>query len=699
MSDSTSSSITTTTSSSGTKRVSGLYSGMDVDSMVSASLTNEQNKIDTANKNLQYAQWKKEAYEDVNSAVTEFQNKYFTSTSSSSILLSSKLNTKTATLSKATSAFTVSASASANVSNFTVVSTQVATYAKVNSAQIANTSNITGDDGKTVSLGKATLAQIAKANGVNGLNTVDFKTKTGAKSILTIAAPTDEDPDATTTISITNSDEETVAIGNATIAQIAEARGVTLNTHEVSTTDDETGETTTKNVITLNINGKDVDIDADGTIDNMLSAINGTAGINVKASFDSTAGTFTFESTELGGDVTVSGSDGLFTTADGTGLLEGMTDGTKQYIQINIETADVDDNGNETENKVTTINIDANGTLTDMMSAINNANTGIKATYNELTDKFSFTSTEIGSKKISISQAGEDDGFLFNSSGTGLLDQNMSSTGKNSEIVIEDEDGAVKVYHPNGNKLTVGGYTFAITGDMSESEGRVGVTTETNVDDMVSRIKDFVTGYNDLVTKLTNLVNETRNYDYDPLTDAEKKEASDSEIAELEAEAKKGILYGDTNIRSLLTKMRSSLNSIESSSGLKLRDLGISTGNYFTTEVQGTLEIDEDKLRAAVEADPEGVTELFTKATTTNADGTTSGGIATTLSTYTKQYIKNCKNVTLTNWDKKISTYEDKLQELKDLFADREDELYSKFSQLEVLLSQMDASSSMFYSS
>jgi flagellar hook-associated protein 2 len=699
MSDSTSSSITTTTSSSGTKRVSGLYSGMDVDAMVSASLTNEQNKIDTANKNLQYAQWKKEAYEDVNSAITEFQNKYFSSTSSSSILLSSKLNTKTTTLSRETSAFTVSASASAVVNNFSVVSTQVATYAKVNSAQIANTTGMTDDNGETVSLGKATLAQIAKANGVDGLNTVDFNTKTSTNSILKIAAPTDDDPDATTNISIKDSYGDVIAIGKATIAQIADTRGVTLNTHEVSTTNDETGETTTKNVITLNINGKDVDIDADGTIDNMLSTINNTEGLNVKASFDSTAGTFTFESTERGGNVTVSGSDGLFATADGTGLLEGMTDGTKQYIQINIETADVDDDGNETNNKVTTINIDANGTLTDMMSAINNANTGVKATYNELTDKFSFTSTTIGGKKISISQAGDDDGFLFNSSGTGLLDQNMSSTGKNSEIVIKDEDGATKTYHPDGNQLTVGGFTFAITGDMSADEGEVGVTTESNVDDMVSRIKDFVTGYNDLVTKLTNLVTETRNYDYEPLTDAEKEEASDSEIEKLEAEAKKGLLYGDSNISSLLRKMRSSLNSIENSTGLKLRDIGISTGNYFTTEVQGTLEIDEDKLRAAIEADPDGVTELFTKSTTTNADGTTSGGIATTLSTYTKQFVKNCKNVTLTNWDKRISTYEDKLEKLKDLFADREDELYTQFSQLEVLLAQMDASSSMFYSS
>ena len=572
--------VTSTTSSSGKTRISGLYSSIDVDGMVKASLTNEQNKIDSANKKLQKAQWKKEAYENVNTLVKDFQNTYLSYTSSKSILSASYLKTNTVSLSQSTSAVTVAASSSATVNKFTITNTQQASYARINS----------------------------------GTFSADFS-------------------------GITNDAGEEVKLGTATISQLAQAMGTELNT---ITKDDG------KEYIQLNINGQDVDISTDSTISQMMSTINN----------------FTYKAT--------------------------------------------DDDGNEVDKSL-----------------------GVKVTFNEFTNKFSFQSTELStSLDIKAGTAygtnGGGDGLFFNyskevdgstvSEDKGLFGSTaQSAQGLESSITIVDEDGVSRTYTQkdkelSGNVLSVGGYTITITGDYSASDtdSGIGVTMQTDTDAMVDKITDFVNAYNELVKSLTTMVTERPNSKYDPLTDAEKEKASDSEIEKLEAEAKKGILYGDSNIRSLLTNLRSAMNNIESSSGTSLRDIGIGTGNYFSTDVQGTLEIDTDKLRSAIENNASDVVDLFTRASSaaSSASATTqtpdqlnkSGGIGSVFKTYSSNFISNNTNNTISNWTKRISNYEDKLEKLKDLFADREDALYTQFSQLEVLLSQMDASSSMFYS-
>lgn len=578
MADSTT--VTSTTSSSGKTRISGLYSSIDVDGMVKASLTNEQNKIDSANKKLQKAQWKKEAYENVNTLVKDFQNTYLSYTSPKSIWSASYLKTNKVSLSQSTSAVDVAASASATVNKFTITNTQQASYAKINS----------------------------------GTFSADFS-------------------------GITNDAGEEVKLGTATISQLAQAIGTKLNT---ITKDN-------KEYIQLNINGHDVDIRADSTISDMMSTINN----------------FTYKAK--------------------------------------------DNDGNEIDKSL-----------------------GVKVSFNEFTNKFSFQSTELStSLDIKAGTAygtqGGGDGLFFNyskevdgntvSGDKGLFGSTAKSAkGLESSITIVDEDGISKTYTKNdkelsGNVLSVGGYTITITGDYKASgaDSGIGVTMQTDTDAMVDKITDFVNAYNDLVKSLTTMVTEKPNSKYDPLTDAEKEKASDSEIAKLEAEAKKGILYGDSNIRGLLTNLRSAMNTVKSTAGTSLRDIGIGTGNYFNTDVQGTLEIDTDKLRSAIENNASDVVDLFTKASSAASSTSTttktpdevnkSGGLASVFKTYSSNFIKNNTNNTISNWTKKISNYEDKLKSLKDLFADREDALYTQFSQLEVLLSQMDASSAMFYSS
>lgn len=577
------SSISSSTSTSGTQRVTGLYSSMDIDAMVSASMTSEQTRIDNMQKDLDYAEWQKEAYQDVNTLVSDFQNKYFSYSSKTSLINSSSFNMKTTTIT-GTNAVSVTAGSNAEVESFSVLSATKAQTAKIvtNSLDSADFTGMTTEAGKDVTVNNTTIKQLAEAMGAT-LNISRTETRTVEEEVDKL----DENGEKVL-------DDE----GNVVKEKITK--------------------TVTDEYITLNVNGKDVEINTSGTIGNMISAIN-NADAGVEMSYNGFSMKLELEATAEGAEnnFTISGNDGLF--------------------------------------------FGANGLLGAADEEISTANAGAQS--------------DSGVKVVS---------------------------GTDATMKIEDENGDIVSYEFSSNTYSVAGYTFTINDSFDTANGDAAqdVKMKTDVDAMVERITSFVDDYNELITKLNDMVTEKRSYTYDPLTDKEKDELSDKELEEYEQKAKEGLLYGDRNIRNLISQMRSALNSIETDSGLSLRDIGIGTGNYFTSKTAGELQIDEAKLRSAIEADAGEVTELFTQSasTTTSASGKgISAGIAKTFGDLTSSYVKNSKNVTIANITTRISNYEDRLERLKELFATKEDNLYSQFASLEASLSQMDAYASMFY--
>ena len=80
---STSSTSATTTSSS--RRYTGLISGLDVDTLVKNLSKGTQTKIDRLTQKKQLASWRQTSYREVTTALQEFQDKYFKTSSSSCI--------------------------------------------------------------------------------------------------------------------------------------------------------------------------------------------------------------------------------------------------------------------------------------------------------------------------------------------------------------------------------------------------------------------------------------------------------------------------------------------------------------------------------------------------------------------------------------------------------------------------------------
>ncbi|CDM68833.1 Flagellar hook-associated protein [Clostridium bornimense] len=88
-------------------RITGLATGLDVDSLVKSMVSLQQSRVDKAKQNLQTVTWKQTLYRDLMKEANEFKNKYFNVTSSSNMLSSKNLSTFKASGLSSTAGITV----------------------------------------------------------------------------------------------------------------------------------------------------------------------------------------------------------------------------------------------------------------------------------------------------------------------------------------------------------------------------------------------------------------------------------------------------------------------------------------------------------------------------------------------------------------------------------------------------------------
>ncbi len=169
-----------------------------------------------------------------------------------------------------------------------------------------------------------------------------------------------------------------------------------------------------------------------------------------------------------------------------------------------------------------------------------------------------------------------------------------------------------------GNTVTINGVSFTFK---QVSEQPVTVRVEHDVDRAVDTVKRFVESYNALLENLQEKLSEKRDFKYPPLTESQKKELTEKEIAEWQEKARSGLLRSDPLLTRLMNELRSALTrpTEGSESFGMLFEVGVTTGAWFEG---GRLRVDEDKLREALAKDPAGVAALFTHQ---GADPTTSG--------------------------------------------------------------------------
>lgn len=366
-----------------------------------------------------------------------------------------------------------------------------------------------------------------------------------------------------------------------------------------------------------------------------------------------------------------------------------------------------------------TISFTKDTNLSTFIEKINSSDAGVKLSYNSTTQRFTLASAEEG--EVNEITFGDDSstkatlkslGFA-GSDGTVYKDADHYSAGKDAILTI---DGVETTRTSNtidlqGMNITLNSVTDADNdGEISESE-TLTIGNEVDVDGIYDTLSKFVEEYNTLIGDLNKQVKEKRakadDYSYyEPLTDQQKKEMDEDEIKLWEEKAKTGLVYRDSAISTVLSKMRSALySSLTKVDGTKisLYNLGITTSSDFTE--QGKLVIDEEKLKASIKENPEDIISIFTgsgtngKGLADQIDDIIDSAIGTKGSLREKAGIVGTASVDQNTLSKQIKELNDKISKEKERLVEKENKYYSLFSSMESSVmnsnSQLDALLSM----
>jgi flagellar hook-associated protein 2 len=331
-------------------------------------------------------------------------------------------------------------------------------------------------------------------------------------------------------------------------------------------------------------------------------------------------------------------------------------------------------------------------TLSTVMQKINSSNAGVTISYSSITDRFTMTADESGAgENIAITQSG------------GNL---LTALGLSNSTVADITPGQNAILSVNNVLITRSSNTFEIDGAnvtlKAESTTPVTLTMTGDATSLTDTIKKFVEDYNTMIDYVNGLVKEDVDSDYQPLTDDQKEEMSETEITTWEKKAKSGILRNDTTIKSISSKLHSFVTGL-SVNGTSLNTLGISSAGYGEN---GKLKIDETKLKEALKTKGSEIKELFTSENgisnklndvitgatkTTGVKGSRGtlielAGFDSTTSATQNSIYDQMKKIT-----KNITSLQGKLE-------DEETRLWNKFTAMETAINNLNSQSSVLSS-
>lgn len=335
----------------------------------------------------------------------------------------------------------------------------------------------------------------------------------------------------------------------------------------------------------------------------------------------------------------------------------------------------------------------ASDTVQEVINQVNSSDAGVTLSYSSLTDKFTLKSNSAG-KANDISFSDTSGNFLGTTLG---LAGNEIQDASDAQFTL---DGITTTR--SSNSFNIDGVEYTLKSDYSSAGNDIDISVNSNPDDLVDKIKGFVDKYNDLIDDINTKLTEKRYYDFDPLTEDQKKELTEDEVEQWEEKARSGILRSDSTLQSLVRNMRSAL--YESVDGLGLYNIGITTSSSYSDK--GKLIIDEDKLKDAIEDNPSQVANLFSKdeeglahklydiledniTTKTDSDGRK--GIL-----LEKAGIEGDRTVNQNILSEKISDYDDRITELLEELNDKETYYYQMFAKMESALAEMNSQASFF---
>ena len=693
-----------TSSIYGTKNVlSGLASGMDTESMIENSISGYKTKLNQLKQQQDKITWKQDAYRNVIDNLVSLNNKY-TSYTSQTNLYSANFFDKSVTETTGANADKVTATGKAE-SAITINSiSKLATGAKYNVSASDIFSNAVG-------LAASTAIDLSALSGAGqNTNTIDF-TLDGATKTINI-----KDLDTSSTDSLKSSLNEKLAdafgsgkvtadissdgklsfavkegsSSSLSVSSNESALGLEDGLSNYFDTSKTLGELLGENANfgELTVNGVSVgSFTKDDSIASVLKAINvSDAGVTASYSQLTNEFSFTAKETGVGSKIEFGGDLGdLFSSP--ASKLSDLFGEDADWSTLKVTTP------------FTTIYFpdkDENESLSLFANQIVGFGSASLSVMDANGNERSYTLDELKN-------------FVNGSSRVSPANSPNYTAGTDAELNVSINGQNLNLTR-SSNTIDIDGLNITLKGTFDEGES-VEFNTKTDTDSIMSGIKSFVEDINSALKQIHDSYTTSPNKDskgnaYDPLTEDEKSEMSETAVKNYEEKAKAGLLYQDSDLSSLYTRLVSSVST--GSNAAALRDIGITTSFDNTTKVT-SLEIDEDKLRSALDSNPDKVSNIFSKVSdSANSTGGLMENVKKALDDYVSTSVASpgilvrkagtkLSSVSLLNntLQSSYNTLDTNVSNMEDKISKKIDYYTRQFTALEKLMSTMNNQSSM----
>lgn len=387
-------------------------------------------------------------------------------------------------------------------------------------------------------------------------------------------------------------------------------------------------------------------------------------------------------------------------------------------------------------NVVKTVSVTGNTTIKDLVSALNGAG-DTKASFDATNKRIFMTSNKTG----------EQNAFSLDGDADILKTVGLSKEGGAS--IVDAQDSEIELngakFTSANNTYTVNGLTIDCLAETGNSE--ISITTSVDTQSMYDQVKSFLSQYNSLMKEMYSLYNADSAKGYEPLTDSEKDQMTDTEVEKWEEKIKAALLRRDDTLDGIMSTMKNAMstsyyiyngnavtydsdkqyykcngNAIKNSDGsyvtsasqlklwasangakkYSLSSFGIKTEAYATMTVNSSQDVyhidgdaddsvsknNSDVLMNMLSSDPDTVSSFMKQLTS---------GLYSAIDTKMKSVKGLSSSYTIYNdieMAREYSDYTDTISKWEDKLTDLEDSYYKKFAAMESALASLQSQSS-----
>lgn len=261
--------------------------------------------------------------------------------------------------------------------------------------------------------------------------------------------------------------------------------------------------------------------------------------------------------------------------------------------------------------------------------------------------------------------------------------------GSDSKIILNGAE-----LTSSSSVVSANGLEISLTG-LTKKDEAITFSVANDVDSVYNSIKSFLKEYNDVMKEMNTLYNAKSAKGYEPLTSEQKEAMTDEDVKLWEDKIKDSLLRSDSTLSGIINSMRNAMMTTVEHDGktYALSSFGIMTSTDYTEG--GLLHIygdpddsvysgKDDKLKKALSEDPEAViatlTGVFSNLRQTMSQKMAGNKYSSAMTFYSDIKMKN----ELSDYEKEIKSWEDKLAEMEDSY-------YKKFTAMETALAKLQS--------